>query len=218
MLDIVDNGKFIELNFNAPAYAPNAIPLESFRRTSNYTFKDFIGELKIYANNFGMFDIIKSKWMINDYGDILTDEDFIEFDKSKLSDYYDELKRFIYSEKLYLGLPIDINSKVLKVHIKLLKPLFYTIPIESKSKPKRKYRKRTGIPRGIKNEVFKRDGYRCVQCGAKKGDEKPDGTKVVIHCDHIKPIDKGGTDEMSNLQTLCADCNLNKNNVYQKIR
>ena len=66
--------------------------------------------------------------------------------------------------------------------------------------------------------MFKRDGYRCVQCGAKKGDEKPDGTKVVIHCDHIKPLDKGGTDEMSNLQTLCADCNLNKSNVYQKIR
>jgi len=73
-------------------------------------------------------------------------------------------------------------------------------------KPKRK---RTNIPRGIRHEVFKRDNYTCVECGAKKEDG------ATLHVDHIIPISKGGTDELSNLQTLCSECNLNKSDVIQ---
>ena len=43
--------------------------------------------------------------------------------------------------------------------------------------------------------------------------KKEDG--VTLHIDHIIPVSKGGTDELSNLQTLCADCNLNKSDVIQ---
>ena len=78
-------------------------------------------------------------------------------------------------------------------------------------KPKKLKRKRTHIPRGMRHEVFKRDNYTCVECGAKKEDG------VTLHIDHIIPVSKGGSDELSNLQTLCEDCNLNKSNIIQKI-
>ena len=90
----------------------------------------------------------------------------------------------------------DIRVKSLKV-----------ILLDNKTtKPKRK---RTRIPRGLRHEVFKRDNYRCVECGAKK----EDGT--TLHIDHKIPVSKGGTDELDNLQTLCSDCNLNKSDVIQ---
>lgn len=74
---------------------------------------------------------------------------------------------------------------------------------------KKQKRARTNIPRGLRKEVFKRDGNRCVQCGAKKEDG------ATLHVDHIIPVSKGGTDELDNLQTLCSDCNLNKSNLIQ---
>ena len=76
-------------------------------------------------------------------------------------------------------------------------------------KEKKSKRKRTHIPRGLRHEVFKRDNYKCVECGASKEDG------ATLHIDHKIPVSKGGTDELDNLQTLCSDCNLNKSDVIQ---
>ena len=76
-------------------------------------------------------------------------------------------------------------------------------------KVKSSRRRKTNVPRGLRHEVFKRDNYTCCECGAKKEDG------ATLHIDHIIPVSKGGTDELSNLQTLCADCNLNKSDVIQ---
>lgn len=59
---------------------------------------------------------------------------------------------------------------------------------------------RQPIPRKLRHEVFKRDGYRCRECGASK-----DETSLEI--DHIVPVARGGTNDISNLQTLCRECN-----------
>ena len=48
-----------------------------------------------------------------------------------------------------------------------------------------------------------------MECGASKDDG------ATLHVDHKVPVSKGGTDELSNLQTLCSDCNLNKSDVIQ---
>ena len=64
---------------------------------------------------------------------------------------------------------------------------------------------RTPIPGVLRHEVFKRDGYKCVECGAKNND-------TTLHIDHKTPIAQGGTDELDNLQTLCGKCNLAKSN------
>lgn len=48
--------------------------------------------------------------------------------------------------------------------------------------------------------VFKRDAYNCNHCGATEN----------LTIDHIIPIIKGGTNDLSNLQTLCSSCNSKK--------
>jgi hypothetical protein len=60
-----------------------------------------------------------------------------------------------------------------------------------------------------KNEILKRDSYKCVICGKgeKEGEE--------LHVDHIKPKDKGGKATIENGQTLCSRHNMLKKNLEQ---
>jgi len=55
-------------------------------------------------------------------------------------------------------------------------------------------------PNALKRFVFERDKYRCVNCG----------THLNLSIDHIHPFSKGGSDDESNLQTLCRSCNSSK--------
>ena len=55
-----------------------------------------------------------------------------------------------------------------------------------------------------KEEIFKKDNYRCVICGRGKADG------VEIQADHIKPKELGGKAEIENGQTLCAQHNFQK--------
>jgi hypothetical protein len=52
-------------------------------------------------------------------------------------------------------------------------------------------------------EVFKRDGFKCMYCGAHP-------PQVILEPDHIKPVADGGTNAMDNLVTACFDCNRGK--------
>ena len=62
------------------------------------------------------------------------------------------------------------------------------------------------IPTSVKLEVWKRDGGKCVTCGAT--DE--------LHFDHIVPYSKGGTSlKAENIQLLCARHNLEKSAKIQ---
>jgi len=61
--------------------------------------------------------------------------------------------------------------------------------------------RRRVIPTQVKLEVWKRDGGRCVICGAT--DE--------LHFDHVLPYSKGGTSLVAeNVQLLCARHNIQK--------
>lgn len=66
-------------------------------------------------------------------------------------------------------------------------------------------KKRDPIESRLRHEVFKRDNYKCVECGKTK-------EQTTLHCDHILPVAQGGSDELDNLQTLCQSCNLAKSN------
>lgn len=55
-----------------------------------------------------------------------------------------------------------------------------------------------------RHKVLERDGFRCQDCGASPA------MGAVLEVDHTIPVSKGGTNEMSNLRTLCADCNRGK--------
>ena len=60
-----------------------------------------------------------------------------------------------------------------------------------------------------KEEILKRDGYKCVICGRGKKDG------VELHIDHIKPKDFDGKAVIENGQTLCAQHNFIKKNLKQ---
>ena len=62
----------------------------------------------------------------------------------------------------------------------------------------------------IRYDVMKRDGFRCVLCGRTADDG------VKLHVDHILPVSKGGKTVISNLRTLCEDCNLGKSDKYDE--
>jgi HNH endonuclease len=64
--------------------------------------------------------------------------------------------------------------------------------------------RRSGLPLKLRYEVLLRDGKRCVCCGASVADG------AVLEVDHIIPVAGGGTNELTNLQTLCFDCNRGK--------
>jgi hypothetical protein len=66
--------------------------------------------------------------------------------------------------------------------------------------------KREGITKSLRFEVFKRDSFKCQYCGA----EAPN---VLLHVDHIEPVSKGGTNDITNLITACEGCNNGKSNV-----
>ena len=65
------------------------------------------------------------------------------------------------------------------------------------------------FPPEVKEEIFKRDDYKCVVCGRGRKDG------VEICADHIKPKDKGGNNSVDNGQTLCMEHNLIKKNYSQ---
>lgn len=57
-----------------------------------------------------------------------------------------------------------------------------------------------------RKEVINRDDFICQKCNKKGG---PMG-EVQLHVDHITPKSVGGTDDVSNLRTLCKECHLEK--------
>ena len=73
---------------------------------------------------------------------------------------------------------------------------------------------RSKMTKQLRFKILKRDGFMCRACGATP---REDGVK--LHIDHIHPIAYGGKTEESNLQTLCASCNLSKSKqlVYQML-
>lgn len=65
---------------------------------------------------------------------------------------------------------------------------------------------RIPLSRGLRDQVLKRDGYRCVKCGASHKDKR-------LEVDHIIPVAKGGTNDIDNLRTLCWECNRDEGDI-----
>lgn len=64
------------------------------------------------------------------------------------------------------------------------------------------------IPEKLRNRVWTRDNFKCVQCG-----QSPATHPIKLHIDHKIPFsDKSGKGKTTfeNLQTLCSNCNWRK--------
>ncbi len=75
---------------------------------------------------------------------------------------------------------------------------------------KAKNNERSKMTDSLRYDVMKRDGFRCVLCGATAAEG------AVLHVDHIRPVSKGGKTELYNLRTLCDRCNLGKSDKFDE--
>lgn len=122
---------------------------------------------------------------------------------------YEKLKPGIWSDNGYFHLvdswqESDGNRKVYK--FKLIAIENVTDESLSEDNANRDVARSRIIPTSVKLEVWKRDGGKCVTCGAT--DE--------LHFDHILPYSKGGTSlKAENIQLLCARHNLEKSAKIQ---
>ena len=64
---------------------------------------------------------------------------------------------------------------------------------------------RKTIAQHLRDRVIERDGLVCGLCG----DDVEEGD---MHIDHVRPVSKGGKNELGNLQVAHARCNLRKGN------
>ena len=71
-------------------------------------------------------------------------------------------------------------------------------------------RERNLMSDSIRYDVLKRDNFKCTICGRTAADG------IKLHVDHIMPIAKGGKTEMSNLRTLCNQCNSGKSDKWDE--
>ena len=60
--------------------------------------------------------------------------------------------------------------------------------------------KRHSIPQRVKDQIWRRDGGKCVQCGSNQ----------KLEFDHIIPHSIGGANTYRNIQLLCEPCNRSK--------
>ena len=54
----------------------------------------------------------------------------------------------------------------------------------------------------LRKKVYQRDNHKCQHCG-RRGGSYGDSE---LHAHHIVPLNKGGSDDLSNLTTLCKGC------------
>ena len=73
--------------------------------------------------------------------------------------------------------------------------------------PVKKASRTRNITLKVRMEVLRRDSSQCVCCGRKP-------PEVSLEVDHMIPFSKGGSNDLSNLQTLCFDCNRGKSDRF----
>lgn len=86
--------------------------------------------------------------------------------------------------------------------IELEKPFEITI---SSNYDAVKKQSRLAIPSSIRQEVWRRDEGKCVNCSSREN----------LEYDHIIPVSKGGSNTARNIELLCQKCNREKTNKIQ---
>ncbi|MCB0742301.1 MAG: HNH endonuclease [Ignavibacteriae bacterium] len=128
--------------------------------------------------------------------------------KAEIVRAYEKLLPGVWSEKGFFNL-IDCKYIFDENKRKVFKFILEEADQYYHEKPNRKFKLKPRsriIPTEIKKEVWKRDGGKCVICGAT--DE--------LHFDHDLPFSKGGSSiTAENVKILCMRHNLEKSNKIQ---
>lgn len=229
--DILNINKKYSFNKDVPENFTIIEFCDTKKQYDNFDFNLFIynaylnnqGNLRIYyektKENINLYNVYKKEF--NDY----LENNFKEDAEEKAAIYFNKVEKFICKRK-FINHRIDFGAKIVVKYVSPQGRNSYTksvlasfINIHSdvdyfkKAKNRREYYKRSAfierskMSKALRYQVLKRDHFRCQACGAS-------GKDVELHVDHIIPVSKGGKTELSNLQTLCRDCNLGKGNRF----
>lgn len=66
---------------------------------------------------------------------------------------------------------------------------------------------RINLTQAVRKYVLQRNSYQCQSCGKKN-------TEAQLNIDHIISLAKGGSNDISNLQVLCSQCNQKKRHHF----
>ena len=83
-------------------------------------------------------------------------------------------------------------------------------PKQPRPEPKKNWGSgRGGRPwRRLKAKIHLRDGWTCQSCGR---------VTQALELDHIVNVAQGGTDDESNLQSLCVECHKKKTQMESRV-
>lgn len=97
------------------------------------------------------------------------------------------------------------NDSLMKIFLSDIFPdsIIPLVFAKKENKKENKNDSRDPISAKLRFEVFKRDKFVCQYCGAC-------GPDVELEIDHIIPVSRGGTDDITNLKTACFKCNRGK--------
>lgn len=114
-----------------------------------------------------------------------------------------------YRQVNYQKIPYSVKDtdNILSFSLKQLLGVDYNLEEIGYETTRRKFdikNQRSLLLPSLRKRIMERDCYTCQNCGK----YMPDGNG--IHIDHIVPVSKGGKTVESNLQVLCARCNLRK--------
>lgn len=79
--------------------------------------------------------------------------------------------------------------------------------------------KKSGVAGSVRRRIFRRDEYRCQFCGLQGREHRhasgaftfpTEKVDVFLSIDHIVARANGGSNDETNLRTLCVPCNTKK--------
>lgn len=123
--------------------------------------------------------------------------------------------RDVYKEK-FLELPYSEYKTVLKEELQNIidgRPLYRENIPQTVMQAQPVTRERT-VTHSQRQRILRRDNFTCQLCGARGPGARPVGGTAELRVDHKLPFSRGGTDDDSNLWTLCFECNSGKSDNY----
>ena len=92
----------------------------------------------------------------------------------------------------------DVVAETVGCSIQYARRFTYDPEIGAHEKDWSKSTQREKVSPGMRTRIMRRDGDRCLRCGAEEN--------LEVH--HIRPVGNGGTNDDSNLATLCERCHI----------
>ncbi|MDQ0657835.1 HNH endonuclease [Paenibacillus sp. W2I17] len=172
----------------------------------SYILQNFIEPLEVYNPK------------INKYRSILEELETQSTEENR--DQYEEKIKDIISEIMDLFIAgnnsIEDETFYLLFNDKLFLYYFNELLSEYVSESECININRVRVPTWLKKGVFFRDNGRCQNCSRDLSGIINVNPERGLHFDHIVSLENGGSNDPTNFQLLCSDCNLKKSTKNKK--